>query len=75
MLQKILNLHNIHTPDDLDTALENYGTAYEDLYVYFLDSGEMPYGVAKARIGDPGTWLYERVMNHLYQTLGVTKPV
>ena len=68
MLQKILDRHNIHTIDDLDVAIENYGTAYEDLYTYFLDSGEMPYGVAKARTGDPGTWLYERIAGFFEDT-------
>lgn len=65
MLDKILATHNIHTVDDLDLAIEQYGKAFEDLYEYFLNSGEMPYGVAKARSGDPGTWLYEKISAHL----------
>lgn len=31
------------------------------LYDYFLDSGEMPYGVAKARTGDPSSWIYDKL--------------
>jgi len=33
--------------------------AYEKLYEYFCNSGEMPYGVAKARTGDPDVWILE----------------
>jgi hypothetical protein len=30
---------------------------YEALFNYYLNSGEMPYGVAKAREGDPVNWI------------------
>ncbi len=30
---------------------------YDELFGYFMDSGEMPYGVAKARDGDPVNWI------------------
>ena len=40
-----------------------YGTpAYEKLYEYFCDTGEMPYGVAKARDGDPDYWIIEKLL-------------
>lgn len=62
MLAAILSKHNIITVDDLYAIMNQYGgPAYEELYDYFLSSGEMPYGVAKARSGDPGTWIYDRV--------------
>ncbi len=32
---------------------------YEALYLYYLDSGLMPYNVAKARGGDPYTWVFK----------------
>jgi len=36
--------------------------AYEKLFEYFaFDTGEMPYGVAKARTGDPDDWILERL--------------
>ena len=35
--------------------------AYEKLFNYFCDSGEMPYGVAKARTGDPDFWILEKL--------------
>jgi len=33
--------------------------AYEKLYDYFCNSGDMPYGVAKARTGDPDIWILD----------------
>jgi len=33
----------------------------EVLYNIFMSLGEMPYGVAKARTGDPSEWIYERL--------------
>lgn len=36
-----------------------YMDAYEKLFNYFCDSGEMPYGVAKAKTGDPDLWILE----------------
>lgn len=34
---------------------------YQALYDFYLDAGEMPYGVAKARTGDPYEWVSERL--------------
>jgi hypothetical protein len=39
---------------------------YQALYDFYLNSGEMPYGVAKAREGDPYNW----VADQLTQALG-----
>ena len=33
--------------------------AYEKLFDYFCNSSEMPYGVAKARTGEPDLWILE----------------
>ena len=33
--------------------------AYIKLYDYFCNNGEMPYGVAKARTGDPDAWILD----------------
>ncbi len=32
------------------------------LFGFYTDNGEMPYGVAKARTGDPYEWVFNRVM-------------
>jgi len=44
---------------------------YEALFNYYLDSGEMPYGVAKAREGDPVQW----IANKLDREAGGMAPV
>ena len=47
-------------PAYIAEEVEFYGSsAYEKLYGYFLDSGEMPYGTAKARDGDPDYWIID----------------
>ena len=33
-----------------------------DLFEYFCNSGEMPYGTMKARDGDPDEWIAERLI-------------
>ena len=34
---------------------------YDDLYAYFADSGDMPYGTQKARDGDPYEWVHDKL--------------
>ena len=39
---------------------------YDALYEYYTNTvGEMPYGVAKARSGDPMDWICEKYENYL----------
>jgi hypothetical protein len=45
--------------DDLEDNL------YDALFDYYMSSGEMPYGVAKARTGDPYEWITERLVADL----------
>ena len=40
---------------DLDTKL------YHDLFSYFSSDGEMPYGIQKARTGDPDEYIYNKL--------------
>uniref|UniRef100_UPI00190FA287 hypothetical protein n=1 Tax=Klebsiella pneumoniae TaxID=573 RepID=UPI00190FA287 len=44
---------------DLDSDL------YEALFDYYNNAGEMPYGVAKARTGDPFEWVSQRLDQEL----------
>jgi hypothetical protein len=44
---------------DLDQDL------YHALFDYYNDNGEMPYGVAKARDGDPYEWVAQNLQSHL----------
>ena len=56
-VKAILDKHNAKSIDDID-----YGSAvYQELYNYFANSGEMPYGVMKARDGDPDQWIADRL--------------
>ena len=41
--------------DDLDPDV------FEKVYSHYMDSGEMPYGVAKARDGDPYEWIFNEL--------------
>ena len=54
---------------DLD-QIEYGSEVYEDLYDYFANSGEMPYGVMKAREGTPDEWIIDRLID-----LGLDKEV
>ena len=47
---------------DLD-QIEYGSEAYEDLYNYYVNSGEMPYGVMKAREGTPDEWIIDRLID------------
>ena len=47
---------------DLD-QIEYGSEVYEDLYNYFANSGEMPYGVMKARTGTPDEWIIDRLID------------
>ena len=47
---------------DLD-QIEYGSEVYEDLYDYYANSGEMPYGVMKAREGTPDEWIIDRLID------------
>ena len=56
-VKAILDKHGIKNSDDIE-----YGSdVYQDLFDYFANSGEMPYGVMKARDGDPDQWIADRL--------------
>ena len=56
-VKAILDKHDITHLDQIEYGSE----VYDDLYNYFADSGEMPYGVMKARTGMPDEWIYEKL--------------
>ena len=56
-VKKILDANEVTDLDQIEYGSE----VYEDLYNYFANSGEMPYGVMKARTGMPDEWLYDRL--------------
>jgi len=57
-VKAILKKHNALNKDieDLDDP-----KLQEDLFGYFCNSGEMPYGTMKARDGDPDEWIADRL--------------
>mgnify|MGYP001608546333 CR=1 FL=1 len=58
---EILTRHGyVPAAESIDAALADRACNY-DLYVYWTETGEMPYGIMKARIGDPDEWMAERM--------------
>jgi hypothetical protein len=56
--------------EDGDESFEFISTVvFEKLFEYFTtDTFEMPYGVAKARTGEPDAWILDRLSQNM-QTL------
>jgi hypothetical protein len=44
-------------------CLSNHDKLYTELYNHFASNGDMPYGIMKARTGDPIEWIMEQVWN------------
>ena len=58
-IKKILDQNNITDLDQVEYGSE----VYEELFGYYMDSGEMPYGVMKARTGMPDEWIIDRLID------------
>ena len=56
-VKKILEQNDVTELDQIEYGSE----VYEDLFSYYMNSGEMPYGVMKARTGMPDEWIIDRV--------------
>jgi hypothetical protein len=56
-VKAILDKHGITKADDIEMNTP----VYDELFSYYMDSGEMPYGVMKARTGMPDEWIWNRV--------------
>ena len=63
-VKKILDQNDITDLDQIELGSE----VYEELFGYYMDSGEMPYGVMKARTGMPDEWIIDRLSD-----LGIDK--
>ena len=57
----ILYRHQVTTIEAFE-SLSDSSPCMLALYTEFVDSGVMPYGVAKARTGDPVDWIRNRVI-------------
>ena len=58
-VKKILDINDVMELDQIEYGSE----VYEDLYDYYANSGEMPYGVMKARDGMPDEWIIDRLID------------
>ena len=56
-VKSILDKYSIKSVDDIEYGSE----VYDELFSYYMDSGEMPYGVMKARDGMPDQWIADRI--------------
>ena len=63
-VKKILDQNDITDADQIEYGSE----VFEELMDYYMSSGEMPYGVMKARTGMPDEWIIDRLID-----LGVDK--
>ena len=54
---KILESNDITDLDQIEYGSE----VYEELFSYYADQGEIPYGVMKARTGMPDEWVIDRL--------------
>lgn len=65
-LRAILEKHLKETADfTVSHSIDDSTQFYEDLFEHYLNNGEMPYGVAKAREGDPLPWLEQKLASDL----------
>jgi hypothetical protein len=65
-LEHIISKHKHEVKKFLQTnELDDH--LYDALYDYYADCGEMPYGIAKAREGDPYTWVADRFERDVHQ--------
>jgi hypothetical protein len=42
-------------------SIDDYPTLYDKIFNYYFNLGEIPYGTAKARDGDPYEWVQNRL--------------
>ena len=73
-LEHIVNRFKHEAKTFLNTGVMS-DKLYDALYDYYVDRGEMPYGVAKAREGDPYTWVAARFEADIDGTVDVKVPM
>ena len=56
-IKQILIKHEVTDLDQIEYGSE----VYDDLFDYYMSSGEMPYGIMKARDGMPDEWIIDRI--------------
>jgi hypothetical protein len=48
-----------------DFSLHDHPEFFQDLFDFYSDTGEMPYGTMKARDGDPYEWIHNALMDEI----------
>ena len=56
-VKKILDQNNVTDIEDIEYG----GECFDDLFRYWADQGEIPYGVMKARTGMPDEWIHDKL--------------
>ena len=70
-LEHILNRYK-HEVKQFMQTMDLDSDLFDALYDYYWDRGDMPYGVAKARTGDPYAWVSDRLAQDL-EDLDITE--
>ena len=60
-LETLINQHNKAIKQAIEKRSFKEESIYLDFYWYFIESKEMPYGVAKARDEDPEDWKIDKL--------------
>ena len=56
-VKKILDQNNVTDIEDIEYG----GECFDELFSYWADQGEIPYGVMKGRTGMPDEWIYDKL--------------
>jgi hypothetical protein len=59
-LKEILNKHNALNKT-MDEVVELGTELYQDLFSYYMDSGDMPYNIIKGHDGNQDEWIADRL--------------
>jgi len=65
------DMRDLHSVLSGRTELMDHTDLYGKLFRYYMDTGAMPYGTAKARTGDPDIWITNQInydLKHLKES-------
>ena len=56
-VKKILDSNHVTDIEEIEYG----GECFDELFNYWADQGEIPYGVMKARTGMPDEWIHDKL--------------
>ena len=56
-VKKILDSNHVTDIEEIEYG----GECFDELFSYWADQGEIPYGVMKARTGMPDEWIHDKL--------------